>query len=151
MTIHRSKVLFLSTGDASRSLIAEGFLGTLSGDQFDVVTVGLKPSALNPLATDVMAEVGIDISRQETESVAQSFKERFLQVITICDTDKERNPIFPFALRILHWSIVDPTLGDGSPGDKARAFRHVRDEICAKVHRFVAEIGKINASQLSIA
>jgi arsenate reductase len=72
-------------------------------------------------------------------------------VITICDTAKERSPIFPFALEILHWSIVDPTSDDGLPGHKAEAFRRVRDEICAKVRQFVVDTGEINARELSIA
>jgi arsenate reductase (thioredoxin) len=76
MTTHKSKVLFLSTGDATRSLIAEGFLRSLTGDRFDVMSVGVEPGALNPLATEVMKEAGIDITDEEPKSIAQSFKER---------------------------------------------------------------------------
>jgi|ERR1017187_2246163 arsenate reductase len=71
MTNHKPKVLFLSTGNATRSLIAEGFLRTLTGDRFDVVSAGVEPSALNPLANEVMKEAGIDISGQKPKSVAQ--------------------------------------------------------------------------------
>src|ERR1700688_4228810 len=116
MTTHKSKVLFLSTGDATRSLIAEGFLRSLTNDQFDVASAGVKPGVLNPLATQVMKEAGIDISSQKTKGVAQSLKESFLHVIAICDTAKERSPIFPLALAIQHWSIVDPNSYDGLPG-----------------------------------
>ncbi|MGB7495548.1 MAG: arsenate reductase ArsC, partial [Candidatus Acidiferrum sp.] len=113
MTRHKPKVLFLSTGNATRSLIAEGFLRSLTGDRFDVVSVGVERSTLSPLASEVMKEAGIDISGQKTKSVAQSLKEPFGHVITICDTAKERNPIFPFALGVLHWSILDPNTAGG--------------------------------------
>ncbi len=151
MTRHKPKVLFLSTGNATRSLIAEGFLRSLTGDRFDVVSVGVERSTLSPLASEVMKEAGIDISGQKTKSVAQSLKEPFGHVITICDTAKERNPIFPFALGVLHWSILDPNTAGGLVDQKKEVFRSVRDEIQEKVKQFVADSAQIKTSELSIA
>lgn len=150
MTRHRPKVLFLSTGSATRSLIAEGFLRSLTGDRFDVVSVGVEHSASNPMASEVMKEAGIDISGQKTKSVAQSLKEPFGHVITICDAAKERSPIFPFALGVLHWNIVDPNTADGLLDQKKEVFRRVRDEIQDKVKQFVADTAQIKTSELSI-
>lgn len=151
MANHKSKVLFLSTGDATRSLIAEGFLRSLTGDQFDVVSAGVNPGASNPLASEVMKEAGIDISNQEPKSIAHSLKQRFGHVIAICDTAKERSPIFPFGLGVLHWSIVDPNSEAGLPSQKTEAFRHARDEIKDKVKQFIIDTAEINANELSIA
>jgi arsenate reductase (thioredoxin) len=151
MTAHTSKVLFLSTGDATRSLIAEGFLRCFTGEQFEVVSAGVDPGASNPLAGEVMKEAGIDISSQKPKSIAQSLKQRFGHVIAICDTAKERSPIFPFALDVLHWSVVDPNSETGLPSQKTEAFRRVRDEIKDKVKQFVAETEKTKATEISIA
>jgi arsenate reductase len=151
MTRHKPKVLFLSTGNATRSLIAEGFLRSLTGDRFDVVSVGVDHSPSSPMASEVMKEAGIDISRQKTKSVAQSLKEAFGHVITICDTAKERSPIFPFALGVLHWNIVDPNTAGELLDQKKEVFRRVRDEIQDKVKQFVADTAQIKASELSIA
>jgi len=151
MTRHKPKVLFLSTGNATRSLIAEGFLRSLTGDRFDVVSVGVERSASSPMASEVMKEAGIDISAQKTKSVAQSLKEPFGHVITICDTTKERSPIFPFALGVLHWNIADPNTEGGLLDQKKEVFRRVRDEIQDKVKQFVADTAQIKASELSIA
>jgi arsenate reductase (thioredoxin) len=151
MTSQKPKVLFLSTGDATRSLIAEGFLRILTDDRFDVASAGVEPSALDPLATEVMKEAGIDISGQEPKSVAQSVKERFRYVIAICDTAKERSPIFPFTLGLSHWSIVDPNAAGALPEHRPEVFRRVRDEIKDKVKQFIADNAKIKASELSIA
>jgi arsenate reductase len=126
---HKPNVLFLSTGDATRGLIAEGFLRTLTGDRFDVVSASVEPSALDPLADVVMKEAGIDISGQKPKSIAHSLKQRFGYVIAICDEAKERSPIFPFALGVLHWNIIDPNSAAGLPDQKTEAFRRVRDEI----------------------
>jgi arsenate reductase (thioredoxin) len=151
MATHKSKVLFLSTGDATRSLIAEGFLRSLTGERFDVVSAGVDPGASNPLASEVMKEAGIDISGQKSKSIAHSLKQRFGHVITICDPAKERSPIFPFALGVLHWSIVDPNSEPGLPTQKTEAFRHARDEIKDKVKQFVAQTEKTKVTELSIA
>ena len=151
MNADKSKVLFLSTGDATRGLVAEGFLRTLTGGQFDVVSASIKPGALDPLAAEVMKEAGIDISGQKPKSIAYSLKRRFGHVITICDTTKERSPIYPFALHVLHWDIVDPNSATGLPEQKSEVFRSVRDEIKEKVNQFVADTTKTVASELSIA
>jgi arsenate reductase len=98
-----------------------------------------------------MKEAGIDISGQKTMSVAQSLKEPFGHVITICDTGKERSPIFPFALGVLHWNIVDPNAAGGLGDQKKEVYRRVRDEIQDKVKQFVADSAQIKASEFSIA
>jgi arsenate reductase (thioredoxin) len=95
MTKHKPKALFLSTGNATRSLIAENFLRTLTADRVNVVSVAVEPSNLNPLAIEVTKEAGIDISNQKPKTIGQSLKESFGHVITISDTVKERNPISP--------------------------------------------------------
>jgi arsenate reductase (thioredoxin) len=151
MTTNRPRVLFLSTGDATRGLIAEGFLRNFTADRFDIVSVGVDPSTSNPLASAVMMEANIDISGQKPRSVAQSLKERFGHVITICDTAIERNPIFPFALGVGHWSVVDPNSANGLPEQKTEVFRRVRDEIKDKVKQFITDNAQIKASELSIA
>lgn len=151
MTANKPNVLFLSTGDATRSLIAEGFLRTLTGDRFDVVSAGVEPTSLDPLTVEVMKEAGVDISGQKPKSIAQSLKQRFSHVITICDTAKERNPIFPFALAVLHWSIVDPNTAGGLSEPRTEVFRRVRDEIKDKIKQFEVDTAQMKATELSIA
>ena len=80
MTTQKSKVLFLSTGDATRSLIAEGFLRSLTGDQFDVASAGVKPGVLNPLATQ-RANLELDNANDaEQKSVEQHFDAEAIDV-----------------------------------------------------------------------
>ncbi len=147
----KPKVLFLSTGNAARSQMAEGFLRALGNEHFDVMSAGVKPSPLNPLASEVMKEKGIDISKYEPKNVDQSLlKEYFAYVITLSDTAKERSPIFPFTTRLMHWSIKDPAAAEGSPTQKIEAFRGARDEIESKIKQFIAGTAKIKDSQLLV-
>ena len=151
MTSQKPTVLFLSTGNATRSLIAEGFLRSLTGDRFDIASAGVEPGALNPLASEVMKEAGIDISGQKLKSVEQSVKEHFGYVVAICDTTKERSPIFPFTLHLRHWNVVDPNTVAGLPEQRTEVFRRVRDEIKDQVNQFIADTAQAKATELSIA
>src|SRR5579872_743541 len=133
------RLLFLSRGNSTRCQMAEGFLRTLAADRFIPASVGIEPSRLDPLATEVMQEVGIDIRGQGSKGVAQALREHFSYVITLYDAAKERSPIFPFTFNLLRWSILHPAAIIGSHKERKEVFRRVRDEIDAKIQRFLHE------------
>lgn len=147
----KPKVLFLSTGNSTRSQMAEGFLRDLAGETFEVASAGLEPSAISPLAVEVMAEVGIEISKQHSKNVKESLREHFAYVITVCDSAKERSPIFPFTPNLLHWSLIDPTQTAGSADEVRDKYRTVRDEIKNNVVRFIDEAAQKKREQEQMA
>jgi arsenate reductase (thioredoxin) len=65
----KTKVLFFVHHNSERSQIAEGLLGTLYGDEYEVFSAGTNPTQVNPLAIKVMEEIGIDISKQYSKSL----------------------------------------------------------------------------------
>jgi protein-tyrosine-phosphatase len=64
----KKRVLFVCVHNSARSQMAEAFLNTMAGQKYEAVSAGLEPGELNPLAVEVMREVGIDISRNKTKS-----------------------------------------------------------------------------------
>jgi arsenate reductase len=137
--LHKPKVLFFSTGDSTRSQMAEGFLKAFAGDKLIGVSTAVQTPERNPLTVEVMKEVGVDISDQQAEALPQSLKEHFAYVITVCDASRERFPIWPFTRNLFHWSLPDPTTAKGSPEERKTAFRRVRDEIRQKVKEFASQ------------
>lgn len=136
----KPRVLFLSIRSSVRGQMAEGFLRTLAGDRFIATSGGIESAGeIDPIAAEVMAEAGIDITAQRPKNVAEWFKEHFSYVITLADMAKERSPVFPFTPHLLHWSLKDPSLVEGPEEEKKRAFREVRDEIKDSVRKFVEE------------
>jgi arsenate reductase (thioredoxin) len=133
----KTKVLFLCTGNSCRSQMAEGFLRTLAGDQFEAHSAGTKPSTVNRIAIEVMRELGIDISGQRSKNVVDYVGTHFQYVITVCDNAKEQCPIFPGPCVREHWPFDDPADATGSREEKLAVFRRVRDEIAEKVKGFV--------------
>lgn len=133
----KAKVLFLSTGNSTRSQIAEGFLRTLAGDELLVASAAIKTVNADPLAEEVMTEVGIDIHEQHTKNVAEAIKEHFGYVITLFDSTRERSPIFPFTPHLLQWDVPDPSAEDNSVRERRAALRSVRDEIHMHIEDFL--------------
>jgi arsenate reductase len=122
--------------------MAEAFLNDHCPDDFAAESAGLEPGSLNPLAIEVMREVGIDISDKTTKSSFDLFKagRRYSYVVTVCDeTSAERCPIFRGGARHLHWSFPDPAALEGSWEERLARTRAIRDEIRGTVEAFCAE------------
>jgi arsenate reductase len=136
-TMKRRRVLFLCTGNSARSQMAEGLLRHIAGDQFEVFSAGTRPAGLNPNAVTAMEEIGIDIAGNRSKSVVEFTGQHFDFVFTVCDNAKEACPVFPGQSQRLHESFVDPA---AAPADQQLAvFRDVRDQIAARLRRFVRE------------
>ncbi len=126
------KVLFVCVHNSARSQMAEALLNQMCGDEFEAQSAGLSPGKLNPLAVEVMQEIGIDISKKEVRSVFDVWKsgQMFAYVITVCDeTSAERCPIFPGVTTRLHWSFPDPSTFEGTWEERVERTRRVRDMI----------------------
>jgi arsenate reductase (thioredoxin) len=131
------RVLILCTGNSARSQMAEGLLRGLSRSGIEVHSAGTKPSQVNPLAIEAMKETGIDISGHRSKSVEEFAAQRFDIVITVCDNAREVCPIFPGAPERIHWSFPDPAAVEGSPEEKLRAFRVVRDGLKQRLQQLM--------------
>ncbi|HEY6904358.1 MAG TPA: arsenate reductase ArsC [Candidatus Acidoferrales bacterium] len=138
----KMKVLFLSTGNSTRGQMAEGFARQLAGDRLVAVNAGIESSDSNPLVTEVMEEVGVDISGQRPKNVAQSLKEHFGYVVTLYDAARERSPVFPFTTNLIQWSVKDPAPTDAPAEEKKEQLRRVRDDIRGKVEGLVHKIAQ---------
>ena len=138
----KKKVLFICQHNSARSQMAESFLNNLAGDRFEAESAGLEPGRLNPLVVEVMKEVGIDISGNQTKSVQEFYKKgkQYDYVITVCDeASAERCPVFPGISVRLHWSFEDPAQFQGSEEEKLARTRVIRDKIKEKVQNFIKE------------
>ena len=132
------RILILCGGNSCRSQMAEGFLRHFAGDKIEVHSAGTEAQGLNPLAVNVMNEVGIDISNHQSKSVDVYAGQRFDWVITVCDIDTESCPVFIGEAKRLHHSFFDPAIADGTEEEKLEKFREVRDEVKAFAEEFVS-------------
>lgn len=126
------KLLFLCTGNSCRSQMAEGWAHHLKSDQIEAYSAGIETHGLNPNAVKVMAESGIDISKQQSQHVDDLKYISFDYVITVCSHAHESCPIFPGTAKVIHKGFDDPPRLAKTATNEEEAlghYRRVRDEI----------------------
>jgi len=132
------RVLFLCTHNSSRSQMSEGLLRARGGAAYEVFSAGTEPRVVHPLAVKAMQEIGIDISNQAAKGIeAFAGAPPMDLVITVCDEAAEACPFFPNARRQVHWGFPDPSQAQGSEEERLTVFRHIRDQIAAKITQFL--------------
>ena len=137
------KILFVCVHNAARSQMAEAFLNHYGEGKIIAESAGLEKGVLNPLAVDVMAELGFDISKNQVNSVFEFFKGNrlYAYVITVCDASNgQRCPIFPGLREMIHWSFDDPSSFTGTEEERLEQTRIVRDQIEEKVKELVEKL-----------
>jgi arsenate reductase len=127
--ITKENVLFLCNHNSARSQMAEGLLKSLYGKYYDVKSAGNNPSTLNPYAVEVMAEIGVDISKHRSNSLKAFEGLKFDYIVTVCDGNGEGCPVFLGGKKYLHKTFEDPSSVKGNDEDKIQVFRSIRDEL----------------------
>jgi len=130
------KILFLCTGNSCRSQMAEGWTRHLKGDLIEAYSAGIETHGLNPRALKVMAEAGVDISKQKSEN-SEKYKEViFDAVITVCGHAHENCPVYLGKSKVLHVGFQDPpqmarelSEKGASEEEQLDCYRTVRDQI----------------------
>jgi arsenate reductase len=121
------RVLFLCVHNSSRSQIAEAFAHRMAPPGSEIWSAGTRPSRVHPRAVEVMAEIGIDVSKQRSKSLDEVPWREADTVVTLCAEGADECPAVPLAVRRVHWPLPDPTAVPES--QQLEAFRRVRDEI----------------------
>lgn len=133
--MNKKRILFLCTGNAARSQMADGLAAAFYGDKVDVVSAGSRPAGfVHPNAIRALAEIGIDIRNAQSKSAEQFLNEPFDVVVTVCDNAARDCPSWSGAKRIEHWPIEDPSW------DGYDAFVATRDDLARRIEELVASL-----------
>ena len=133
------KVLFVCTGNACRSQMAEGILRDLAGDRFEVFSAGTHPTRVHPAGIKVMAEWGIDISHHTSDLVDDYLYAGMDIVITVCDNANQLCPTFPGDVERIYWSIVDPFVNWSDEDYLLEPYRQTRDTLRIRIEEFLVD------------
>lgn len=134
------RVLFLCTANSARSQMAEALLRSFGHGRFAVASAGTSPATeLHPLAVQVMREAGVPLTGHfpKTIDTINDLELPWDYVITTCDDANDACPTFPDDPLRIHWRFDDPARAEGTPEERVRVFRRVRDEIKQRVSLFV--------------
>ena len=125
------KVLFLCTGNACRSQMAEGWARHLQQDCIDAYSAGIMARGLDPRAVTVMAEAGVDISPQRSKTMQDVADISFDYVVTLCGHARETCPVIPGS-NMVHAGFDDPPQLAAeclTEEEKLDCYRRIRDQV----------------------
>ena len=123
----KKTILFVCVQNAGRSQMAESFFRKYAPKGYETVSAGTVPtSQINPIAVDVMKEVGIDISSQKPKDLTEDMMRNATTIINMGCMDDKYCPAL-FLPKVIDWGIEDPK---DKPIEKVR---QIRDEIEKRV------------------
>jgi ArsR family transcriptional regulator, arsenate/arsenite/antimonite-responsive transcriptional repressor / arsenate reductase (thioredoxin) len=138
-----ARVLFLCTGNSSRSQMAEAITAQLGGPRIEAASAGSHPKALHPDAVRVMHERGLDISGRRSKHVGEFAGQRFDHVVSLCDRVREVCPEFAGSPEKAHWSMPDPASDDAGYA----AFVRTADELETRIPFLLAAIDHLRSTR----
>jgi len=131
----KKRVLFLCTGNAARSQMAEALANAFHSEVVEAVSAGSRPAGwVHPLAIRAMSDLGVDIRDAKSKGAEQFINEPFDVVVTVCDSAAQDCPSWPGAKRIEHWSIEDPSFGG------YEQFVVTRDDLARRIDELVKSL-----------
>jgi len=134
----KKRVLFLCTGNAARSQLAEALAREFHGESIEPVSAGSRPAGfVHPLAIRAMEELGVDMDGARSKGIEEFADWLFDAVVTVCDSAAEDCPHWPNAGLLLHWPIEDPSFGPDDPATRHDRFLATRDELRRRIDELV--------------
>ena len=131
------KVIFICTGNACRSQMAEGFLKHYKSNEYKVYSAGTNPTKVHPAAIKVMSELNINISNHTSDHMNDFLDKKIDIVITVCDDANQKCPIFPESQKSIHWSIEDPFINWSDDENLLDPYRKCRDAIKKRIKELI--------------
>lgn len=136
------RILFLCTGGNScRSLMAEAFLKR-TDRSLEVFSAGLHPDEnADPMAVEVMMEIGIDISNMKPKSYHEFEGKEFDYIITLCDGTKDKIDMVNIQSKHhIHLGFEDPRKAYCTDEQLIFLYRDIRDEIKNELDYFYSRV-----------
>jgi arsenate reductase len=127
------RVMFVCEKNSSRSQMAEGFARTLGAGRIEVTSSGLEASQVRPEAIATMKDIGIDISDQTSDALADFAPENFDAVISLCGCGVNLPPEWLTREYFDDWQLDDPA-------EQPEIFPRVRDEIKERVEALIEQL-----------
>lgn len=149
MNEHCINVLFLSSGNSTRSIMAEAILRHRGGARFCAYSAGSHPTGrVNPLALEQLRQRGYPIDRLASKSwtaFSGAGAPRLHLLIGVCGkVFDERHPAWPGDPIDAFWSLPSPGTVQGSDADVRAVFARV----CGQLEAAVAALVDIPFGQL---
>ena len=134
-------VLFACTLNAVRSPMAAAMLRHLTRGGLYIESAGVRAGDLDPLAVEVMGEIGLEIAKHKPRRFEDLEDGSFDLVVTLSPEAQHKAVELTrtAATQVEYWPTMDPTAVEGSREQRLMAYRAVRDQLMRRLkQRFLA-------------
>lgn len=138
---HQSPVfLFVCTGNAGRSQLAEAYCRRRLGEDARVLSAGVEPWAdLHPVAVTLLRRAGFDPAGHFPKAVTEFADTAVDVLVTIGEPARQQVPSRLRSGKMYrHWDIADPA--EAEPGEVAASFERSEQLILSRLEVLLAEL-----------
>src|SRR3954462_2969901 len=128
-------VLFACTMNAVRSPMAEAIARHFFGKEIFFPSAGARQGKLDPFATTVMEEIGIDLQKHNPQTFEDLEDSSYDMIVSLSPEAHHRALEFTRtdAVDVVYWPTLDPTAVEGSREAMLDAYRGVRDGLIKRI------------------
>jgi phosphate transport system protein len=134
------KVLFVSSANSCRGLMAEGIAKTLAGKHFQFFSAGVDAAPPDPRAVEFLAKKGIDVSGHETKTLEQVGElGQFKAVVAIGSEAAKAMPKLRLGFRaiLLEWPVANPAERAADEPVGEEEYAAVFDELVDRISELI--------------
>ena len=142
MPARPSSLLFVCGENALRSPMAEALTKNQYGTEIFVDSVGVRDGDLDPMAIEVMDEIGIDMSRHKSKRLDDLMDTSFEVIVTLSPEAQHKAIELTrvTASEVEYWPTPDPSVEEGHREARLAAYRDLRDYLTRRIgERFEEE------------
>ena len=133
----KPSVLFICVKNGGKSQMAAALMRHVAGDAVEVYSAGTQPGVeLNALSTEVIAEVGVDMTAESPKPIDPALLQHVDRVIVLGD-EAQVTPVAGMTATIETWQLDEPSIRGIDGIDRMRL---VRDEIDDRIQRLLPEL-----------
>jgi arsenate reductase len=130
----KPRILFVCTGNACRSQMAEAICRHVAGNRFEALSCGSNPAGyVHPLALDTLERMGIDSSGLESKGWDRFLTEPIDAAITVCAEADLSCPVFPGGGVKVSWPMPDPSFLPAPDAERREFALRVAERLRLKV------------------
>jgi len=133
----KARVIFLSSGNGSRSLMAAAFANQLGGEWMEGYAAVFSEQTPDPLAIEVLQEAGMDMAGQSVSILNEAWLNGSDLLVAMDPEADQRCPPLPAGAQKRCYFFADPTEKGKSSLNAKALYREVRDQIRQRVQGMI--------------
>lgn len=130
-----SSILFVCSENSLRSPMAEGLTKSHFGSRIYIDSVGVRDGSLDPMAIEVMHEIGVDMSQHQSKRLDDLMDTSFEVIVTLSPEAQHKAIELTRvnASEVEYWPTPDPSVAEGHRDVRLAAYRDLRDYLSNKI------------------